>query len=81
MSTLKHLDGLLPAFISELEKDGGVKETLQAGTKHVTTALKSIGNGAKALGEKANTATLRVASKLPPKTIIQGHSLLKSLVP
>lgn len=79
--TLKHLDTFLPAFLSELEKDGGVKETLQAGTKHISTAIKSIGSGAKALGEKANQASLHMATKVPPKRIVQGHSLLKSLMP
>lgn len=78
---LRHLDTLLPSFFAEIEKDAGVKETLQAGTKHVSTALKSLGSGAKALGERANNATLQMASKLPPKRIIQGHSLIKALVP
>lgn len=76
---LKHLDVLLPSFISEIEKDAGVKDALKAGTKSIATALKSIGDGAKSLGDRANNATLRVASKVPPKMIVQGNALMKAI--
>lgn len=76
---LKYLGDFLPAFLEEIEKNAGIKETLKSGTKSVSTALKSLGTGAKALGDKANNATLRVASKIPPKLISHGHEIAKAI--
>lgn len=67
---LKHLDILLPSFISEIEKDAGVKDSLKAGTKKITNALKSI-------GDRTNQATLKATSKIPLKVLLKGHEALK----
>lgn len=56
---LKHLTPLLPAFVSELEKDAGIKDDLKAGTTKVLTALKS---APKKAGELTNKAVVKARS-------------------
>lgn len=56
---LKHLGPMMPAFVSELEKDAGIKDDLKAGTTKVLSALKT---APKKAGEAAGKVALKAHS-------------------